>query len=304
MTALAESWLIAFLLLSGLSLGSLAALAMGQLLEEEWVQPLARVLGAMARWMPLAAFLLALPMVWLAPLLWPWAQPGATPEFWYLPRFVWARSLVLPLLCAGLGWWLSAGAGRRRGGITLLILLPIAAIAMDDWALSRDPAWNGSVQGVAIVVGQVAGALSVATLLAGPPGDAAARTGLSRALLSLAMAVVWLWFTQFIVVYAANIPAEAAWYLRRSEGGWGLLMLGLALPSVLGAVALAILPQWAAWRFATVSVLLLVALLANLIWLVRPEAVPGGASPLLDAALLLPAAALGHVLLRRASLQR
>jgi len=297
--ALAETWLIAFLLFSGLGLGSVAALAMGRLLVEEWVEPLQGVLGAMGRWMPLAALVLALPMYWLAPLLWPWAAPGATPNAWYFPGFVSARSLLLPALWAGLGWWLLAGGARWRAGIVLLILLPTGAIAMDDWALSRDQAWSGSVQGVAMVTGQVAGALSIAALLAGPPGGVAARTGLSRALLSLALAVVWLWFTQYIVVYAGNIPAEAAWYLRRSEGGWGLLKLGVALPAVLGAIVLGILPQWRDWRFVAVCALLVLALLADLIWLVRPDAAPGGTSLLLDLALLLPAVVLTLVLLRR-----
>lgn len=299
MTALAETWLIAFLLFSGLGIGSVAALAMGRLLLEEWVEHLHGVLDATGRWMLLAAFVLALPMYWMAPLLWPWAAPGGAPEAWCSPAFVAAHGLVLPALWAGLGRWLLAGDARWRSGLVLLILLPTAAIAMDDWALSRDPAGSGSVQGVAMVTGQVAAALSLAMLLAGPPGEASARTGLSRALLSLALAVVWLWFTQYIVVYAANIPAEAAWYLRRSEDGWGVLKLGVALPAVLAAIVLGILPQWRDWRFVLVGALLLLGLLSHLAWLVRPEAVPGGTSPLLEAALLLPVFGLALVMLRR-----
>lgn len=300
MSALAETWLIAFLLSSGLGIGSVAALAMGRLLQEEWVEHLRGVLGAMGRWMLLAAFVLALPMYWLAPFLWPWAAPGSAPGGWYSPAFVAVRGVALPALWAWLGWWLLGRDARWRGGLVLLILLPTAAIAMDDWALSRDPAWSGSIQGIAMVTGQVAGALSLAMLLAGPPGEGSARTGLSRALLSLALAVVWLWFTQYIVVYAANVPAEAAWYLRRSEGGWALLKLGVALPAMLAAIVLGILPQWRDWRFMTVGALLLLALLSHLAWLVRPEAIPGGTSPLLDAALLLPASGLALVMLRRA----
>ena len=107
-------------------------------------------------------------------------------------------------------------------------------------------------------------------------------------------------FTQFLVVYAADIPAEASWYLRRSEGAWGVLKLGVALPALLGAVALAVVPQWQNWRLFLVASLLLVNHLANLFWTVRPEAAPGAASPLMDAlSLLMMGAALGAAALRQ-----
>ena len=47
--AFAEAWLLLFLLLAGVSLGALLALAMGRLLAEEWVAPVERPLAVAAR---------------------------------------------------------------------------------------------------------------------------------------------------------------------------------------------------------------------------------------------------------------
>jgi len=297
-----EAWLLLFLLAAGLGLGGALALALGLLLREHWLGPLHPGLAALARWATLLALLLAVPMGWFAPALWPWAGDGWR-EGWYAPGFVHLRSLALLAAWAALGWWLAAGGGRRRAGLALGALVLTGAVAMEDWALSRDPAWTGSVQGLALVTEQAAAALALAALAAlrrGEPREPEARTGLERALLSLALAVLWLWFTQFLVVYAADIPAEAAWYLRRADGFWGALKAFVALPALLAAIALAIVPQWANWRIAAVSALMVLGHLAHLLWVVRPEAAPGAASPLFDLAALALAAALTSLAFRQA----
>lgn len=290
----AEAWLPAFLLAAGLTLGALVTLALGHLLGEAWLAPLRPPLAAMARAAPVL-LILALPLLLAAPALYPWAAtplPGATD--WYAPEVFRLRSLALLLLWAGLGWLLARPRvrGRTAGGALLLLMLT-GALAMEDWALSRDHAWTGSLQGLALVVEQAGAAMALATLLAlrhGFPGampDEDARTGLERALLTVAMATLWLWFVQYIVVYAANLPHEAAWYLRRAAGLWGWVKAGIALPALLAAIGLALVPQWRRWRLVAVCALLLVQHLAHLTWVVRPDAaLAGNATPVLADALV------------------
>lgn len=286
----AEAWLPAFLLATGLTLGALVALALGHLLGEAWMAPLRPPLAAMARAAPVL-LLLALPLLLAAPALYPWAatpMPGTAG--WYAPDAFRLRSLALLLLWAGLGRLLARPRirGRTAGGALLLLVLT-GALAMEDWALSRDHAWTGSLQGLALVVEQAGAAMALATLLAlrRETPDEDARTGLERALLTFAMATLWLWFVQYIVVYAANLPQEAAWYLRRSEGLWGWVKAGIAVPALLAAIGLALVPQWRRWRLAAVCALLLVQHLAHLAWVVRPDAaLAGNATPVLADALV------------------
>lgn len=271
MTALAETWLLLFLLLAGAGHGAALALAIGRLLDEAWPAALAPTLRPLARHAPALALLAALPLPWFAPLLFDW-DGGA----WSSPGAVMGRTLLVLALWWALGRWLTApGDGRGRGGAALVILAATGPLAWQDWALSRDASWTGSVQGFALMAEQAAAVLGLAALRAwraAPPADEAARTGIERALLALALAVLWLWFTQYLVAWAANLPPEAAWYARRAEGPWGVVKLGLALPALLGAAALAVVPQWAPWRLRAVGALLLLHHLANLLWLVRPEA--------------------------------
>jgi hypothetical protein len=277
---LAEAWLPAFLLAAGLTLGAMVALALGHLLAEAWLAPLRPPLAAMARAAPLL-LPLALPLLSAMSALYPWAS-GAEPGGWYRPWPFALRSLAGLLLWVGLGWVLSRSEPRRRTAAAALVLLVLSgALLMEDWALSRDQAWTGSLQGLALVMGQVSAAVAVATLLALRRGlpDKAARMGLERALLTLGMMTLWLWFVQYVVVYAANLPPEAAWYLRRAQGPWAWLKLGIALPALMGAIGLALVPQWARWRLVAVCLLMLAQHVAHLAWLVRPDAaLAGGAT--------------------------
>ena len=282
--ALAEAWLPAFILAVGLTLGALVALALGHLLREAWLAPLHAPLSAMARAAPVL-LPLALPLLLAAAALYPWA---ATPEAgWYDPAVFRWRSLGFLVLWVALGRLLARDhVPARWAGAALMALVLTGAVALEDWALSRDQGWTASLQGLALLVEQVAVALALSTLLVlrgGLPnaGEQAlgARSGLERALLVFAIATLWLWFLQFIVVYAANLPQEAAWYLRRSQGGWGWLKVGIALPALLAAIGLALVPLWRDWRLAVVCGLLVAQPLAHLAWVVRPDAaLAGGAT--------------------------
>jgi len=271
-TALAEAWLLGFLLAATLGAGALAVFSAGILLQERWVEPLRPVLGAAAG----AAWLLipfALPLLPVLDRLYPWtdgAKAIAVP----------AAGAAILALWALLGRLLARPAPTRwRAGAALLLVALSAAIGFEDWALSRDPGWVGSLHGIALMVGGAAAVLSLAVLGRGEPKDLTARTGLERALLTLGIFALWLWFVQFLTVWAADLPAEAAWYLRRQEGGWFWLKAAVAVPALLGAIALSALPQWRPWRMRLVCALLVVQHAALVLWTVRPDAplAPGAA---------------------------
>ncbi|HEY8614391.1 MAG TPA: hypothetical protein VIL69_24280 [Roseomonas sp.] len=271
MTGFAEAWLLAFLLAATLGAGALAVLASGILMRESWVEPLRPSFSAVGRAMPVL-ILLALPILALAGELYPWSGKRS------LAVLISGGAILV--LWAVLGRLLAQpGASRKRAGASLLLLVLSAAIGFEDWALSRDPGWVGSLNGIALLVGGAASFLALVVLVHGRPGEPEARTGLERALLTLGIFALWLLFVQFITVWAADLPPEAAWYLRRQEGGWFWLVAGLAVPSLLGAIALSAMPQWRAGRMRTVCVLLVVQHASLLLWTVRPDAVlaPGAA---------------------------
>jgi hypothetical protein len=281
--ALAEAWLTAFLLWASIAVGALGALATGHLLREGWLDPVRLPLDAAARCLP-AVLLMAVPVLALPELLYPWAglAPPAMPPgraAWFEPTVFRLRSAGVLALWAGLAWLLARpGPSRKpRAAVVLALLAASVPVAAQDWSLSRDPGWWGSLQGFAVWVEGVMAALAAAALVAiargeMPSGEAGAGEALERALLALGLATLWLWFTQFIVAWMADLPEEAGWYLRRVEPPWALLKFGIAVPALLVALALAAPPRHRRWRMAMVCALLLVGHLAHLWWAVRPDA--------------------------------
>lgn len=280
MTLLAEAWLLLFLLAAGLAAGAIAALAMGHLLGDAWLRAVRPGLEAAARAAPLL-LPLSLPVLLLMGRLYHWvASPPVDPVHaaWFAPAFFAARVLGALALWTALGRWLLAGdrgaLHPRRAGVVLLLLLPTAGVAAQDLALSRDLSWFGSLQGFALMVGAAAAALAGAAFMAllrrGLPHPEN-LDGLERALLTLGMAVLWLWFVQFVVAWAGNLPEEAAWYGRRGEGIWFWVKFGLALPALLAAIALSLAPRWRAWRLGAVCALLFAHHAAQVAWVVVPD---------------------------------
>jgi hypothetical protein len=308
--ALHEAWLTAFLVWTGIAVGALGALAIGHLLREDWLDPVRAPLEAAARTVPLL-LIAAVPLLAGLDLLYPWAGPSPTGmpavrAAWLSPLPFGLRTVLGLVLWSVLAWWLTRpGAGKRRSAIVLALLLPSVTLAAQDWVLSRDPSWWGSLQGFAVWVEWIMAALAAAALVAVarggmPGGESGTGEALERALLALGLATLWLWFTQFIVVWMADLPAEAGWYGRRAVGGWGALKLGVAVPALLLALALAAPPRHRRWRMAAVCVLLLASHVAHLWWVVRPDAPVAVPPPWLDAAVLATTgAALAVVLAAR-----
>lgn len=276
---LAEAWLLAFVLWSGLALGCLGLLMIGHLLGESWVHPVRDELEAGALTIPLAG-LLGLPLLLALTDLYPWAAAELGPEVpepradWLEPWFVLVRNAGYFVL-----WTALALLVVRRGphpavsAIGLVLLTPTASLASFDWILSREPAWWSSVFGLAFSVTQLLGALALAVLVAllRPGGDPHPEhlRGLTKGLLALAMVALWLWFSQFLIVWSANLPQEVAWYLRRRDE-WTVVNWGIVLPALALGLALLVPPHAGRRRILAAGMLLLVHHLAYMAWLLRP----------------------------------
>ena len=133
----------------------------------------------------------------------------------------------------------NAWRGLRRGlaVVGLAIHAAIGTVAATDWALSLDPGLGSNSFGLLLMMSQCGAAVSVAVLLAAWHGRPwTAPSGLAALLLCLLGAWIFLEFTQFLVVWSANLPKEVVWYQRRAAG------IGLvAERTAIGACAAALL---------------------------------------------------------------
>src|SRR5439155_27062717 len=94
---------------------------------------------------------------------------------------------------------------------------------------------------------------------------------------NLLLAFVMLWayfsFSQYLIIWAGNLPEEIAWYLHRLQTGWRLV--GLALIVFHFAVPFCLLLSRAAKRepqlLGRLVAAILIVRLVDLFWLIAPE---------------------------------
>jgi hypothetical protein len=254
-----RSYLVAFMFWFGIALGCMAILMIHHVSGGAWGAVIRRVLESASRTLPLMA-LLFLPMVLGLQDLYKWARPEVVAldpalqhKSLYLnvPFFL-VRAVVYFAVWSVLALFLSRwsreqdqttdpGPGRRlellsRGGLLLVgLTMTFAAV---DWAMSLEPHWYSTIYGILIMGGQVLAGMSfvipVAALLAqeGPlTGVVTAEQFHDLGKLLLAFVMLWAYFSlsQFLITWAGNLPEEIPWYVRRLQGGWQILGVGLVL---------------------------------------------------------------------------
>lgn len=291
--SLLASYLVAFLFCLGLSLGALANLMLHEVTGGRWGLAVRAPLLAAVRLIPLTA-LLVIPLLIGMRLLYPWVdsqQPEVLAKAWWLnvPFFA-ARGVAYVAIWSLLSWcWLRLSdrctstrppALRRLSALGLIVYGVTVSLAAVDWIMSLLPRWYSSAFGLLIVTAQMLSAMALAAWACSRDAHAEPDRLLDIGNLLLTYVMTWgyLAFTQFLIIWAEDLPAEIAWYLPRVQTSWRWLtltvfMLQFALPFLLLlSRALKRTPR-SLGRLATI---LLVAQLAFDFYLVLPVVRPGG----------------------------
>ncbi len=197
------------------------------------------------------------------------------PGWWTAPGFLSARAVVILAALSLLALAFSRAPGRPRRGLAafgLVTHLCLVSVAAVDWVLTLQPGLGSSGIGLLLIVGQMGLAAALAGFVLAVRTASGARLPHGTGLLLAVLLALWafLHFLQFLVVWSANLPAEAAWYLARTPG-WGggamwfaatAILLGcVLLPSSLGRVPVVL---------ASLAATALLAHLAESLWLVTP----------------------------------
>jgi hypothetical protein len=300
-----RSWLIGFLFCLGLTLGSLGLLMLQHLTGGEWGLVGRRVFEAASRTLPIVA-LFFIPILFGLPRIFLWARPEAVAAdhilqmkapYLNVPFFVgravfyflvWMACMVL------LTRWSDAQdrgevavtpADSRRFRVVsapgLLLYALTITFAGIDWVMSLDPHWFSTIFGLLLFTGQglAAFAFVIAVLAALSAVEPVASVvsarqfhDLGKLLLAFVMLWAYLAFSQFLIIWAGNLPEEIPWYIERIRGGWGYVALlvafgHFALPFV---VLLSRDLKKNRSLLAKVAVGILVMRLVDIIWLVAP----------------------------------
>ena len=254
-----RSYLAAFTSWLGIALGSLAVWMIHNLTGGHWGLVIRRFLEAATRTLPLllVAFV---PIAFALPRIYLWAGPASLGDAEdYHPR---EHYLNVPffLIRAGVYFtcWLTivfllnrfsrrqdeTADPRLAEGMTslsgpgLAIYGLTVTFAAVDWVMSLDPNWSSTIFGAIVATGQMLPAMGLAIALAtwfagrSPHSELVSAdiwNDLGNLLLTFVMLWTYMMFSQLLLIWSGNLPEEISWYFVRSEGGWQLIGVVLAV---------------------------------------------------------------------------
>ncbi len=332
------SWLVSFLFFLSLALGALFFVLIQYASQGGWGIVLRRIGETVFATVPVMA-LLFLPLLAGLHDLYPWSVPGAADHdallrwkapFLNVPFFLIraAGYFACWSFIAVLYYRLSRGQDatgdpavsarlRRLAGPAIIVLAVTQTLASIDWIVSLTPRWYSTIFGVYFFAGAFVGFIALLSVVAA----AMPRAGLLDTVISaehlhdvgkflFAFTAFWAYiaFSQFLLVWYANLPEETIWYKARMEGSWMTISL-LLMAGHFGAPFLYLLGRAVKRRGSTLAVAgawLLAMHYVDLYWQVMPVLHPGGVRlSALDAAAFLAVggcfvAAAGRLMRRQA----
>jgi MFS family permease len=165
------------------------------------------------------------------------------------------------------------------------VFMPVFAITITfssiDWMMSLEPHWYSTIYGVYYFSGTILAALAALTIIVvllkenGYLHQSLAKDSY-YSLGALLFAFINFWsyiaFSQFMLIWYANIPEETVWMLARWQGSWKYISLGLIIIHfIVPYAALVSQPsKMNPTRLLWVSVWILFAHLFDLYWLIMP----------------------------------
>jgi len=239
-----QGWLIAFVFWASIPLGALGVVLIHRLTGGDWGDAFAPELEPAAATAPLL-LLFVLPVLIGLPLIYPWAAhpiEDASTRFWLLNPIAW----IVRTLIALLGWAAISRAlpriegprGRLAAGLALCFHTVAGCVLVVDWILSVKPHYTSSASGMDFTITQFAAALAWAGLEARERARRSPAGDLSQLLFAAVLAVGYLGFMSYLVVWYGDRPDPDGWYRTRLSEGWGWMPLAVVGLGFLSTAAL------------------------------------------------------------------
>lgn len=309
MRAAAHSYLFAFTYWVGISVASIIMVAVFHTAKAKWMTVLRRAMETMAGAVPIFAVLI-LGLIPFFKHLYPWA-PGSelashlnelerhhieskhgylNVEFFAVRQVIYFGVWIL-VSQRLIGW---STRQDETGELMLTVKqrflspgsLPFLALTITfasfDWLMSLTPLWQSTIYGVYYFAGSFLAAFCVLTLatvnaqgskdLYGNLVTTAHYHSLGKLMLAFVAFWAYIAFSQFLLIWIANIPEEATWYHVRIFGAWrpvsiALFFVQFLIPfGILLSRNLKLQPR----KLSVVAVYLLLVHGVDLYWLIFP----------------------------------
>lgn len=255
------SWLLGFIFWGGIGLGSLGILMLQYLTGGAWGVVIRRILEAGTRTLPIIIILfIPLAIGVYTHSFYEWTHMAADDPMiakrgiYLLPWFWIVRAAIYFFLFGVMVYLLNKWSAEqdktntveesrlvlekasRFSGPTLVIYALTVTFAVVDWVMTLDPHWFSTIWGLLFVAGWALSCFCFVVVLLAYLWD---KAPMDRVLgkrhfhdigkLMLALVMVWAYFnfSQFLIIWAGNLPEETGWFLSRMKGFWGYIGVGL-----------------------------------------------------------------------------
>jgi len=254
-----RGYLLGFMFWMNLTLGCLGLVMMHNLTGGDWGHVSRRFLEAGMRILPLMAllFLLLIPGM---PYLYEWTNAEHVAhdhilqqKAFYLntPAFLLRAALYFTFWLVWM-WMLNKRSQdfektpnleivkklENISGPGAVLFFLITTGASIDWVMSLEPQWYSSIYGALFVVCQGLVTLAFAIVMAKWFSNYEPFTELNTpkafhdlGKLMYGFLILWAYaaFSQFLIIWSANLPEEIPWYLHRIRNGWQVIGIGLMI---------------------------------------------------------------------------
>jgi hypothetical protein len=303
-----RAYLLGFMCWLGVALGSMAILMIRHLTGGGWGTVIRRILGAAMRTLPLLTILF-IPVIVGIRRLYIWAKPLENIQdkhlrehlerltqtyltvngFWIRAAFYFAIWNLLSFL---LSKWSkqtdqpgapnNSGRFKAVSGPGLILYAFTISFAAIDWIMSLDPSWISTIFGLLILIGEVLSAMCFAVVVERilfnyEPMSEMLKPDFvhdhGKWMLTFIMVWAYFNFSQWLIIWAGNLPTEITFYLTRIHNGWGTVGMILVLFGFIVPFAMLLSRPFKRdiRRLAWLAVWLLLIRYLDLFWIIEPN---------------------------------
>jgi hypothetical protein len=258
-----RGYLLAYMAWLGVTLGSMVILMIRHLTGGGWGTVIRRILGAAMRCVPLMTVFFV-PILFGLPRLYIWARPlgsitdkhlqdhlrEITKSYLSVNGFI-VRAAIYFAVWNLLSFFLTKWSREQDqppvrdnsrfkvlSGPGIILYAFTVSFAAIDWVMSLDPSWISTIYGLVILIGQLLSAMCFAVVVERILADYKPMSDWLRPdfvqdhgkwMLTFIMVWGYFSFSQWLIIWAGNLPDEITWYMRRLNGGWGFVGLWLVV---------------------------------------------------------------------------
>jgi hypothetical protein len=298
-----QSYLFAYIFWAGLALGCLGIFFLHNVVGGNWGVAIRRMVESGLQTLPLI-LVAALPiLIFALSTIYKWTDAGYRAEHFavghkaaYLnPIWFSIRTLIYFAIWFFSGYSILKMANEHdrtgdralfrrikgRSAPALLVFVVTTTLAFIDWIMSLEPDWYSTIYAWMFTVGQVLLTFSflvaVLVLLSKREPFASFLTrqhyhDLGNLMLAFTMLWAYMSFSQFLIIWAENLPDEIPWYIRRFSGGWGYIAWTISIFHFFVPFYLLLLRfvKKNPTRLRTLAIWIVIMRILDVFWIVEP----------------------------------